>query len=291
MSQRAEYLDLSGRSDARRGLALLADGPDEAIDLALGALLIAAEDLEDEVLVVEGYLEELDRLASRVLQRVTAGANPVDRVRALHEVLFREAGFAGDTWVFDRLDGALLPRVMERRRGLPVSLAVVVVEVARRAGVDAAGVAFPGRFLVRCEVDEGFVVLDPFREGRILDREDCEILLDDLTGGQVPFHPSLLDPSPSRTILVRILANLRQMHLRAGDLARALRAQDRVVLLEPRDPKVLRERAELRRRLGAVEDATGDLEGALELAPFGPESQRIRAALERLAGGVGPWKN
>ena len=277
-----KIVDLSRASATRAAFARLAAGPDEAIDLVTGALLIAAEDLEDRPLDPAPHLREIDRLASRVQDHLASGTPVPDRLVALRQVLFLEAGFRGDDTDYYRLDNALLPRVLDRRRGLPLTLAILYMEVARRCEVEASGVAFPGHFLVRCEVDDGFLILDPFHRGRFLDRDACVTLLGEMTEGRMRFHPALLRPAGPRAILARLLANLRQMYLMAEDEPRALRAQDRLVLLDPDDPAVLRERGRLHARLGAGDAAVYDLERSLELEPRGPEAERAETLLRRL---------
>jgi len=281
-----DIVDLSRASAARASFARLCVGPDEAIDLATCALLIAAEDLADDPeaspLRMTPYLAEIDRLAAKVMGRVAPGAPVAERLMALDQVLFDEAGYEGDTERYYHRDNALLPRVIDRRRGLPILLSILYVEVARRCDVDASGVGFPGHFLVRCEVDDGFVMLDPFHRGRFLDRDACMKLLEKTTSGAMTFTPSLLRPASSRGILARVLTNLRQVYLLEGDEPRALRAQDRLVLLAPDSAPVLRERARLFERLGALDPAVADLERCLEIAPFGRDAEEANDTLRAL---------
>jgi regulator of sirC expression with transglutaminase-like and TPR domain len=285
-----EILDLSTDHPARRALSELADRDDEAIDLARGALLIAAEDMEAESYDVDAYGQRIEDLARRVEGHLPDEVVTADRIAAVHQVLFCEMRFQGDELDYYHPDNALLPRVLDRRRGLPISLAVIYVAVARRCGIEAAGVAFPGHFLVRCEVEEGIVVVDPFHGGRTLDIADCRRLLSETTGSDVEFDPDLLTPASPRAVLTRILANLRAMYLRRADEARALRAHERMVLLNPRSASLLRGRAALYSRLGRADRAATDLEHFLTLAPAPEEAAEARRELARLRSG-GRWVN
>jgi regulator of sirC expression with transglutaminase-like and TPR domain len=131
-------------------------------------------------------------------------------------LLFEELGFAGDRTTYYDPQNSLLPAVLDRRRGIPISLAVLTMAVARRVAVPVDGVGMPGHFLLRDRVDHG-VFLDPFAGGLELDRAGCEARFHQIQGRDAPFDPSWLEPTPARAILARMLANLAAVHGRAGD--------------------------------------------------------------------------
>ncbi|MDF1561738.1 MAG: transglutaminase-like domain-containing protein [Deltaproteobacteria bacterium] len=277
-----EVLDLTTRTEARHELVALMDGPKAAIDLAQACLLITRDELDGDLDEDEeaASLEELDHLATRVRHTFSPGASSPERLAALHQVLFDDAGFCGNHEDYYAIDNALLPRVMATGMGLPLLLCVVYVEVARRVGIEAQPVAFPGHFLVRCELDDGFLVIDPFNGGRLLDRADCEELLEEITEGQHTFDEAMLEPATELEVLTRLYLNLRRSHLLAGDIVRALRAQDGVVALNPDSIPALRDRARLYARLGAHPLAALDLEHCLEL---GPRTGKLYQALQQEA--------
>lgn len=287
MTGTLERLDLSIETPARKRLKEIASQPDGAMELASGALWIAIEDLEKEAPSDPGaYLTRLDALADRVRRAVHPGADAPARLVALKQVLFEEEGFVGHKTNYYHRDNVLLPRVMDSLHGLPILLAVIYIEVARRAGIDASPVAFPGHFLVRCETADGMLIVDPFHRGRYLDRVACESLFGAMTGHRLEFDQSVLEPTSTRHTLSRILVNLRQMYLRDEDYGRALRVQDRLVLLNARAPDILYDRSRLLTRLGAWRGAAADMETVLVLDPDGPrthELQRELAALRREA--------
>lgn len=188
--------------DATARFAALLDGPPEVLPLDQAALLVAAHDHPvDEA----AALGRLDELAAR------CAAPTVDDVAA---VLFDEDGFAGDDEDYHHPDNSFLDRVLERRRGLPIVLSVLMAEVGARAGVCLAPVGMPGHFLVRDCADPDLFV-DPFHGGRRLDRSGCEAVFAALHPG-VPFEERFLDPVDGRTVLLRIVTNLVRTYATRG---------------------------------------------------------------------------
>jgi regulator of sirC expression with transglutaminase-like and TPR domain len=272
-----EVLDLAKVSAARRELVAMVRGPGTTVDLVRACFLIALDEMEEQAPHDDACLFEIDHLASEVLHVLAGGATLAERLAALHQVLFVEAGFRGNHEDYYDVGNALLPRVLERRRGLPILLSVIYVEVARRVGIQADPVAFPGHFLARCAFDDGFVVVDPFNAGRLLDRAECAELLEEVTDGEQSFDDTLLAPAAEIEVLRRVYLNLRRAHLMAGDIARALRAQDGVVALDPSSIPALHDRARLYARLGAHRLAEMDLVRCLKI---GPDSAQLYQTLQ-----------
>jgi regulator of sirC expression with transglutaminase-like and TPR domain len=261
--------------DARARFAALVRGPDEQLDLALGALLIAAE---AEPVDVELELRRLDELAALARPEVErAGADPVARVRALADSVYGALALRGNTEVYDDPRNSYLNEVLDRGLGLPITLAIVLVEVARRAGVALVGVGFPGHFLVRSL--ESDLVLDPFDGARPLDERDLRALLARTTGGAVPFGRGLLAPAPPREVLARILRNLLGSFLARRDTASALAAVERLALIDRDQPELVRDRGLLRLAVGRLAPAARDLRRYLARCPEAPDAQAVRARL------------
>ncbi len=191
--------------DAVQRFAALVAEPAPAPPLDLGALAIAAG--ADPELDPSWALGELDRIA--------AGLGSVD---ALLNRIFVEEGFAGDAEHYYDPRNSLLPDVLARRRGIPITLSVVCIEAGRRAGIALEGIGMPGHFLIRPAGTQAYQ--DPFT-GSPLDLADCEALFRGATGApeDVPFGPHLLTVSPPRAILARMLENLRAVYRTAGRLA------------------------------------------------------------------------
>jgi len=190
--------------DPTARFAELAATPPDLLPLDEAALVVAAH---DHPVDITGELARLDELAAR--------CDPT--VDAIVEVLFREEGFRGDEDDYHHPDNSFLDRVLDRRRGLPILLSIVVCEVGARAGVCLAPVGMPGHFLVRdCTDPERF--LDPFRGGTALDREGCRAVFASLHPGQ-RFDEAFLEPIDARAVLTRVVSNLVHTYSQRGSLA------------------------------------------------------------------------
>jgi len=273
----------------------LAAMPDEKLDVALGAALIARDTYDD--LDVPALLKELDALGSSLAPVSTLPLR--ERVLAVSE-RFTSLGFRGNTADYYDPKNSLLPDVLAKKVGIPITLAIVWCAIARRAGLFARGIAFPGHFLVR--VDDGAspanagarsthddgesappIVVDPFLNGRIVDDEAAAALLHRALGDGAELHPSLFAPASSRATLVRLLTNLESTWAKRGEHARAFIAVDRIVTLVPDSARMLRERAALALRIGATEVARTDLARVMELEPHAPDIPHIEARLAKLS--------
>jgi len=261
--------------EARARFAALAAEPEHAIDLGLGALLIAAEERPGQV-DVEAGLARLDALARDAAPSVALAPDARGQVLALTRHLFEVEGFEGDRERYDDPRNSHLDQVLDRRRGLPITLAVVLVEVARRLDVPLVGVAFPAHFLVRHrELD---LVLDPFDGGRELGPDDCQAILARLAA-PVTFDRGLLTPARPRDVLARMLRNLKASHLRRGQLETALRSVERILLLRPDDLDETRDRGLLRALLRRWGPAQDDLARYIAARPHAPDGGEVRARL------------
>ena len=180
--------------------------PAPAIPLDEAALCIAAH--VQPALDIAAYLRRLDELAARC-------TNPT--LDGLLAVLFGHDGFSGNANAYYDTANSCLDQVIDRRTGIPITLAVLTMEVGRRVGVPLDGVGMPGHFLLRDKVDMS-VFVDPFDRGRILDRLACRRLFDAVTGGRLEWQDEYLEAVPRNTIVERMLANLKAIYARANDL-------------------------------------------------------------------------
>jgi regulator of sirC expression with transglutaminase-like and TPR domain len=261
----------------------LAAQPDEHIDVALGAALIARD--AHGALDVEQCLSRFDALAAPLAGRSLSTLPPEAQADAVSAHLFEGLGFRGNEQEYYDPRNSLLPDVLDRKLGIPITLALVYCEVARRVGVHARGVSFPGHFLVRVDAvgsDDEPIAVDPFFGGRRLDEPGLQRLLDRSAPAQKLVPAEHLAPAGSRAMLVRMLINIKWIHATRGDFARALLALDRIISLTPDSVPALRERGMLAARLGVVEAARADLSRLLELVPQAPDASSIRAQLEQL---------
>jgi regulator of sirC expression with transglutaminase-like and TPR domain len=225
--------------------ALMAQ-PDPRLDEAM--LAMALEEYPE--LDPAAYLARLDEWAAAV-QRV----GPPVRL-ALREVVFHQAGFRGDTGDYHSPDNSLLHRVIDRRLGIPITLAVVYLEIARRLGEPAVGLQFPGHFLIR----HGGVMLDPFDDGRAVSERDCEAMLQRVAGQPVALEKWMFAESSTRATLARVLVNLKSAYLMRRDLIMAARTIDRLLVVDPDRLTDLRDRGLIYAELELVPSAVRDLE-------------------------------
>lgn len=261
----------------------LAAMPDECIEVAIGAALIARDTYG--TLDVDRLLARFDEVAAPLLPGDLAALAPSEQAEALSTHLYSQLGFRGNESDYYDPKNSLLPDVLDRKVGIPITLALVYCEVARRVGIRARGVSFPGHFLVRVDAagsEHEPVVVDPFFGGRRLDQAGLQKLLERAAPNQKLSTEEHLAPANARTILVRMLINLKWIHATRGDFARALLALDRIISLTPDSVPALRERGLLAARLGAVEAARADFSRLLELVPQVPDASSIRQHLEEL---------
>lgn len=266
-------------SAPRRSFADLVGCVGGEVDLAAAALAISAE--ENPELDPAPCLAALDALAAEVAPRLSGlgsgAAGEVARLDTLRRFLFVEKGFHGNGDDYYDPANSLLDRVLERRAGIPITLAIVLIEVGRRVGVPLVGVAFPGHFLVRHALHPR-VLLDPFA-GRFITHRGCRELLDSLGGGGIPFHPRLLAPVSGRCILLRLLNNLRAIYGSRGDVERTLAILDRMLLLRPDNAVHLRERGLLHLHRGDLSRALDDLGSYLAVEPEAPDRDAVESLL------------
>jgi regulator of sirC expression with transglutaminase-like and TPR domain len=265
----------------------LAAMPDQCIDVAAGAALIARDTYAS--LDVHGLILRFDGLATPLLSKGVASLSPEDQATAISSYVCDDLGFRGNEQDYYDPRNTLLPDVLDRKLGIPITLCLVYCEIARRCGVLARGISFPGHFLARVDSRDGLndpVIVDPFFGGRKLDRAALSKLLARTATGQKGSIDEHLAPASSRAILVRMLINLKWIYATRGDFARALLALDRIISLTPDSIPALRERGMLAAKLGAVESARADLSRLLELVPQPADAATIARQLEELRARV-----
>lgn len=268
--------DTEARRVRARFETLVRGVTDDAIDLAEAALLIGAE--AEPGTDLDRWRGRLQTMGAEAAPRVQAASGPGEQVRALCRFLYDEYGLRGNRDAYYDPRNSYLHHVLSRGLGIPITLAVVVIEVGRRAGVPLVGVGFPAHFLVRHRDAELFI--DPFDAGRPLTVDGCRQLLDGLTGGSVSFEERFLQPTPTREVLARMLRNLKAVHLQRGELDLALAAVDRLLVVHPDDPDERRDRGLLHAGLHRYGPALVDLERYLAARPDAADAARIRAQVE-----------
>ena len=265
---------------ARRQFLQEISQPDASIDLAKAALYLAQEDYP--TLVVGEYLTQLDTFAAEVSNRLPDEHYPLKVIQTINQYLFGELGFAGDTDDYYDPQNSYLNRVLERRRGIPITLSLVYLEIARRIDFPMVGVGMPGHFLMRPTLDEMEVFVDAFHEGEVMFPEDCGDRLREVFGRPVELRPEFFQEVSPRQFLARMLTNLKMIYIRKGDLDHTLAAIERILLLFPEASLELRDRGLIYYEKGRWDEAIPDLTQYLTALPLAKDKVMIEQIINTM---------
>jgi regulator of sirC expression with transglutaminase-like and TPR domain len=255
----------------------------QEIPLAEAALNIAAEEYAG--LDVGAYLRRLDALGQGVKARLADGLGALKTLQAIRAVL-RAEGYRGNDEAYYDPRNSFLNEVLDRKLGIPITLSVLTIEVARRVGLELQGVGFPGHFLVRCPGQVGLpgdIYVDAFNGWELLGAEECTARFRAALHGKT-FDPGFLDPVDSRHILSRLLHNLKRIYVEKADDVRALWVVDRLLLLAPGDLEERRDRGLVSARLGGTAAAMTDLQAYVQGNPGASDAEDVRELLRELGG-------
>jgi regulator of sirC expression with transglutaminase-like and TPR domain len=262
--------------------------PDADIDLARACLLIAADAYPG--LDVDGYVAEIDRLAARLRADIPPDCAAEERVVRLNEFLFDALGFTGNTDNYYDPRNSYLNQVIDRRTGIPISLAILYMELGRRVGLQLEGISFPGHFLLRLAVRGGVLVIDPFSGGVPQSendlRERLQRVIPEGAAQGVPVAElpldQFLEPASKRQILSRLLRNLKGIYRQTDKPERLLAVLNRMLEISPNASAELRDRGFLYQRLECWRYAMKDLSAYLDREPDAADLDDVRAALMEL---------
>jgi regulator of sirC expression with transglutaminase-like and TPR domain len=263
--------------------SLVAD--DETLPLLETAIAIAQHEYPS--FDTQSTLTEIDALAARLKARIARDAMPMQRLRLLNRFFFQELGFAGNVNDYYDPRNSYVHTVLETRRGIPITLALIYIELATQSGLDAHGVSFPGHFLARLRMPQGDIVIDPFT-GQSMSRDALDALLvpyrrrHALADGHEPPLGAFLQAAKPREVVARMLRNLKEIFRSGQDSARLLGVAERLVILLPDAWEERRDRGLVHAALGARFPAMADLAGYLEHAPDAPDRPAIRKRLAEL---------
>lgn len=256
---------------------------DKHIPLFEAALSIAQDDIPS--LDLQECLLEIDRFAARLKRRFPADIAQIPKLRLLNNFFYQELGFAGNLNDYYNPDNSYLHKVLASRRGIPISLAVIYMELAQQIGLDVKGISFPGHFLMKLSVSSGDIILDPFN-GASLSREDIEERLEPyFIAGRRPSDPPLasyLEDASPRTILVRMLRNLKALFAEHPHWKQFLHVQQRLVILLPDEIAERRDRGLAYANLDCPQAALQDLEAYLDQCPQATDADSVRQRLPEL---------
>ncbi|MDG0852859.1 SirB1 family protein [Roseateles puraquae] len=264
---------------------------DEGLNLLEAAASLAQD--EEPHLDIQAVLARVDELGRRLRERLPAETVPAERLRQLTRFFHGELGFAGNLNNYYAAENSYIHRVLETRRGIPITLAVLLLELAEHAGLRASGVAFPGHFLVKCRMGLGEIVIDPFTGSPMSSTRLDELLAVYRQGSELPSDLELpleffLRAASKRQILARMLRNLKEVHRAARDLPRQLAVHHRLVVLLPDDAAERRDRGLVQEALGNAVAAADDFGFYLSRQPDAPDASAVQARRARLLAGRSP---
>lgn len=253
---------------------------DDQIDLAKAALYIAQE--EYPTLDPAEYLNILDVMAGEVAQRLKDQRYPMRIVKAINDYLYEDLGFVGNTRDYYDPCNSFLNDAIARRTGIPITLALIYLEIAKRLDFPMVGIGMPGHFLVRPEFEGAGIFVDAFNQGEVLFTEDCEQRLQQIYGPSVLMRPEFLKPVTRKQFLGRMLTNLKMIYLNRGDSEKCLGAIERILLLFPDSPLELRDRGLFFYQNGRWTEARRDLQIYVDQIPQAEDASVIRQILDRI---------
>jgi len=258
-------------------------GHDENINLAEAALLIATGEYPQ--LDVGYYLAQFEVLAATLKKRLRADISAADKILMLNRYLFDELGFHGNTKNYYDPRNSFLSDVLDRKLGIPLTLAIVYIEIGRRIGLPVHGVSFPGHFLVKCSLREGAVILDPYARGVSLGFDDLKqriLNLDNSTEPSRSVIAGMLAAASNRDILVRLLRNLKSIYTQQKDWMKALSVADQIICVTPDMAEEYRDRGMYYLNLECFRGALFDLQAYLKMLPNARDADRVRSRLVEL---------
>lgn len=249
-----------------------------SLELAAAALCPAQEIYPD--LDPAAIYQQLDDIAIAI--RPSISTYPLKTLQAINHYLYGELGFAGNQIDYYDPDNSYLNRVLERRLGIPITLAVTYLEVSQRLDFPMVGVGMPGHFLVRPTVENMEVYIDPFNQGEVLFMPDCQAIFYQLYGANAAWDSDYLAPITAKALLARLLNNLKLIYLNRRDLAHTLIILDYLLLLLPSEPSNSRDRGLVHYQLQNLMAARTDLETYLTHRPDAPDRDQISQLLDNI---------
>lgn len=249
------------------------------INLAEAALYIAQE--EYPTLDLDAYLNALDTMAEEIQERLPVERYPLRVIGIINQYLYDDLGFTGNTTDYYDPRNSFFNDVIDRRTGIPITLSLVYLEIAKRINFPMVGTRMPGHFLIRPNLEETEIYVDPFHRGEILFTQDCQERLAQIYG-QAEHQPAFLEPISPQQFLARMLTNLKHIYLQRSEIQKCLAAVERILLIFPEAAEELRDRGILYYQLGRWTEARQDLEDYLASSPQAEETILVRQLLDRM---------
>jgi regulator of sirC expression with transglutaminase-like and TPR domain len=253
---------------------------DDQVDMARAALYMAQEDYP--ALEIATQLQVLDNMAEALRGKLPKESYPLKIIRALNHFLFDELGFHGNVRDYYDPRNSFLNEVLARRTGIPITLSLVYLELAKRIDFPMVGVGMPGHFLIRPTVDEMDLFVDPFHGGEVLFSQDCSDRFKQMFGDAAQLNLHHLEPISPTAFLVRMLTNLKMIYLQRRNVPKALDTIDRILMIYPESVTELRDRGLIYYQQGELSKAYLDLEHYLYEKPDAVDAYEIRQVMHQI---------
>ncbi len=256
---------------------------DEQINLEKAALYIAQEEYPE--LDVDEYLNAIDKISAEIQTRLPEEPYPLRIVQTINQYLYKDLGFSGNSEDYYNPRNSFLNDVIDRKTGIPISLALLYLAIAKRINFPMVGIGMPGHFLIRPAVNEEMdIFVDAYHDGEILFPQDCQERLNQLAGQPVEMRPKFLEAVTARQFLARMLTNLKGIYLNQGKIEKCLSMIERILILFPDAPFELRDRGIIYFQTNRWIEARQDLEGYLDSVPNTNDRDVIQQLLDQIEG-------
>ena len=252
---------------------------DEEINLAKASLFYAQG--EYPRLDVERYLSVLDTMAGEVEARLTERRYPLQIIKTINNYLFNDLVYRGNTKTYYDARNSFLNDVIDRRTGIPITLSVIYLEIAKRINFPMVGIGMPGHFIIRPNFEDAGIFIDAFNQGEILFEQDCVKRLEQVYQQSIKLEPRFLAPVSNRQILARMLTNLKYVYINNQQLSKCLAVITGILMLFPDHPHELRDRGLIYYQLNQPQKAYQDLECYLAILPNAEDASMIRNLLAK----------
>lgn len=256
---------------------------DKQMNLAEAALMVAR--IEYPQLDIKTYLAQIQQLADEISHRLPSAPSAGDTLNQLNQVLFVEKGFSGNRDNYYDPRNSFLNDVMDRKMGIPISLSILYLQLGDSLGLPLSGVSFPGHFLVKLDLDDGAIILDPYYGGISLSEDDLYERLQDFYGDKAKRQDTfgLLKSSSKLDIVTRIMRNLRNLYMHDGDWEKALLMADLMVEFDTDKADSIKSRAAVYDKLECGLSALNDYKTYLKINPNAADTMKIRGRIIQLS--------
>ena len=250
------------------------------VNLVKASLFYAQAEYQD--LNVDVYLDKLSAIAQKISVKLPTDRYPLKLIKTINEHLFTELDFQGDRQDYYNFENSFLNRVIDRQKGIPITLSVIYLEIARLVGFPMVGIGMPGHFLIRPDFADAGIFVDVFNQGEILFPQDCVEKLSQIYQQPMKLEPHWLNPVSNQQILARMLSNLKQIYLYQRKPEKVLPIVEGILILFPQNPYELRDRGLLLYEMARWYEAAKDLNTYLKTIPDAEDAHMVEMLLSKI---------